>query len=85
MVDKKFHLCLQITRRICICGTRRSRSCNCHGNRPGQKNPPSVQFCLQLSSKQVGPGGVAISTPVEGGSARNGGIAIAGAQGVAIV
>jgi len=29
--------------------------------------------------------GVAISTPVEGGSARNGGIAIAGAQGVAIV
>ena len=35
--------------------------------------------------KQVGPGGVAISTPVEGGSAGNGGIAIAGAQGVAVV
>ena len=45
----------------------------------------SVQCCLQLCSKQVGPGGVAISTPVEGGSAGNGGIAIAGAQGVAIV
>ena len=33
----------------------------------------------------MGPGGVAISTPVEGGSAGNGGIAIAGAQGVDIV
>ena len=41
----------------------------------------SVQCCLQLCSKQVGPGGVAISTPVEGGTAGNGGIAIAGAQG----
>ena len=50
-----------------------------------QKKSPSVQFCLELSSKQVGPGGVAISTPVEGGHAGNGGIAIAGAQGVAIL
>ena len=33
----------------------------------------------------MGPGGVAISTPVKGGSAGNGGIAIAGAQGVAVV
>ena len=33
---------------------------------------------------QVGPGGVAISTPVAGSSAGNGGIAIAGAEGLTI-
>ena len=37
-----------------------------------------------LKSPQVGPGGVAISSPVAGSSAGNGGIAIAGAQGLTI-
>ena len=42
-------------------------------------------LCTQkILLTQVGPGGVAISTPVAGSSAGNGGIAIAGAEGLTI-
>ena len=52
MVDNKFHLCLEVTSRIGICGTRRSRSCYSHGNRPGQKEftKCSVLFTIVLKT-----------------------------------